>query len=107
MFREAFKRRRCRVPASDYFEWKPRGAAKQLYFIHDADGQLLMFAGLWESWRETKESEPLYAYTIVTGPPLVSGDIHDRAPVILEESAWDAWLMGEPADAADVLKAAQ
>jgi putative SOS response-associated peptidase YedK len=35
-----------------------------------------MFAGLWESWRETKESDPLYTFTIVTGPPgLVSGDI--------------------------------
>jgi putative SOS response-associated peptidase YedK len=67
-----------------------------------------MFAGLWESWRETKESEPLYTYTIVTGPPgLVSGDIHDRAPVILEEGAWDAWLAGEVADAANLLKAAQ
>jgi putative SOS response-associated peptidase YedK len=55
-----------------------------------------MFAGLWESWREMKESEPLYTYTIVTGPPgLVSGDIHDRAPVILDEGAWDAWLTGD------------
>ena len=67
-----------------------------------------MFAGLWESWRETKESEPLYTFTIVTGPPgIVSGDIHDRAPVILEEAAWTTWLSGEPTDAADVLKAAQ
>jgi len=29
------------------------------------------------------------------------------APVMLAESAWDAWLSGEPADAADVLKAVQ
>jgi len=107
MFREAFKRRRCLVPASGYFEWKPEGSAKQPYFIHDPDGELLMFAGLWESWRETKESEPLYTYTIVTGPPgIVSGDIHDRAPVILDETAWAPWLSGEAADAADVLKAA-
>ena len=104
MFREAFKRRRCLVPATGYFEWKPEGAAKQPYFIHDAGAELLMFAGLWESWRETKESAPLYTYTIVTGPPgLVSGDIHDRAPVILEESDWSSWLTGEPADALDVL----
>jgi putative SOS response-associated peptidase YedK len=54
MFREAFKRRL--VPASGYFEWKPEGAAEQPYFIHDDDGELLMFAGLWESWRETTES---------------------------------------------------
>jgi putative SOS response-associated peptidase YedK len=67
-----------------------------------------MFAGLWESWRETKDMEPLRTFTIVTGAPgLVSGDIHDRAPVTLGEGAWDAWLTGEPADALDILKAAQ
>ena len=66
-----------------------------------------MFAGLWESWRETKDAEPLRTFTIVTGSPgLVSGDIHDRAPVMLEEGGCDAWLTGEAADAADVLKAA-
>jgi len=108
MFREAFKRRRCLVPASGYFEWKPEGSAKQPYFIHDPNSELLMFAGLWESWRETKESDLLYTFTIVTGPPgIVSGDIHDRAPVTLEERVWDAWLAGEVADAADVLKTAQ
>jgi putative SOS response-associated peptidase YedK len=105
MFREAFKRRRCLVPASGYFEWKPEGSAKQPYFIHDPDGELLMFAGLWESWRESKEAEPLYTFTIVTGPPgLASGDIHDRAPVILEEGAWAPWLTGEIADAVHEIK---
>jgi putative SOS response-associated peptidase YedK len=108
MFREAFKRRRCLVPASGYFEWKPEGSAKQPYFIHDPDGELLMFAGLWESWRESKEAEPLYTFTIVTGPPgIVSGDIHDRAPVILEEGAWAPWLTGEPAEAAHEIKDAR
>jgi putative SOS response-associated peptidase YedK len=32
-------------------------------------------------------------------PGLVSGDIHERAPLIFEESARNAWLSGEPADA--------
>ncbi len=108
MFREAFKRRRCLVPASGYFEWKVEGAAKQPYFIHDADGALLMFAGLWESWRESTESEPLQTYTIVVGPPgVVSGDIHDRAPVILPESAWHTWLTGDVAAAASLLEHAR
>jgi putative SOS response-associated peptidase YedK len=96
MFREAFKRRRCLVPASGYFEWKPEGTTKQPYFIHDPDGELLMFAGLWESWRETKDAEPLRTFTAVTGSPgLVSGDIHDRVPAMLAEGAWDAWLTAD------------
>ena len=51
-----------------------------------------------------KDADPVYTYTIVTGPPgLVSGDIHDRAPVILEPDAWDAWLHAEPDQAAAIL----
>jgi putative SOS response-associated peptidase YedK len=70
--------------------------------------QLLLFAGLWESWRESKESEPLYTYTIVTGPPgIVSGDIHDRAPVILAPDAWEDWLRAEPDQAAELLESAK
>lgn len=108
MFRDAFKRRRCLVPARGHFEWKGEEKAKQPYFIHSPHAQLLLFAGLWESWRETKEAEPLYTYTIVTGPPgIVSGDIHDRAPVILAPDAWNEWLYAEPGSAADLLASAK
>jgi putative SOS response-associated peptidase YedK len=108
MFREASKRRRYLVPASGYFEWKPEGSAKQPYFIHDPEGELLMFAGLWESWRETKESNRCTPSRSSRGRQGSSpGDIHDRAPVILEERTWWPWLFGEPADAAVVLKATQ
>jgi putative SOS response-associated peptidase YedK len=110
MFREAFKRRRCLVPASGYFEWKVEDAGKQPYFIHSPDAPLLMFAGLWESWRENRddrEAEPLRTYTIVTGPPgVVSGDVHDRAPVILSAEQWSTWLSGETAAAAEILACA-
>jgi putative SOS response-associated peptidase YedK len=108
MFREAFKRRRCLVPARGYFEWKGEDKAKQPYFIHSPHAQLMLFAGLWESWRETKEAEPLYTYTIVTGPPgIVSGDIHDRASVILPPDVWNDWLTSNPAVAADLLASAK
>jgi putative SOS response-associated peptidase YedK len=107
MFREAFKRRRCLVPASGYFEWKVEDTGKQPYFIHSPDEPLLMFAGLWESWRENRddrEAEPLRTYTIVTGPPgIVSGDVHDRAPVILLADQWSTWLSGGTEAAADIL----
>ncbi len=50
-FRAAFKKRRCLVPASGYFEWRVKEGGKQPYFIRDQVGDLLMFAGLWEAWR--------------------------------------------------------
>ncbi len=41
--------------------------------------------------------------TILNGPPnAVSGKIHDRMPVILPPSAWEAWLSPELMDAARV-----
>jgi putative SOS response-associated peptidase YedK len=67
------------VPASGYFEWKPEGAAKQPFYIHDPDGELLMFAGLRESWRETKENDALHfhdrhraASSIESSPPYIA-----------------------------------
>lgn len=105
-FREAFKKRRCLVPASGYFEWKGESPNKQPYFIHDPAGDLLMFAGLWEGWRESPEAEWVHTYTVITGEPgKVSGDIHDRQPVILPPDLWSVWCEASPADAQGVLAA--
>ncbi|MGE7137961.1 SOS response-associated peptidase [Luteibacter sp. NPDC031894] len=106
-FREAFKKRRCLVPASGYFEWKGESPNKQPYFIHDPAGDLLMFAGLWEGWRESPDAEWVHTYTVITGEPgKVSGDIHDRQPVILPPDLWEVWAEGAPADAQAVLTTA-
>jgi putative SOS response-associated peptidase YedK len=108
MFREAFRRRRCLVPACGYFEWKGDAKMKKPYFIHSPHAQILFFAGLWESWRESKDAEPLYTYTVVTGPPgIVSGDIHDRAPIMLTPDVWNEWLRAEPDQAAILLASAK
>jgi len=103
-FREAFKKRRCLVPASGYFEWKGEAPNKQPYFIHDPAGDILMFAGLWEAWRESPDAEWVHTYTVITGEPgKVSGDIHDRQPVILPPDLWEVWAEGTAADAQGVL----
>jgi putative SOS response-associated peptidase YedK len=52
MFREAFKRHRCIIPASGYYEWLKRQDGKQPYFIRAADGSVLSFAGLWDRWKK-------------------------------------------------------
>jgi putative SOS response-associated peptidase YedK len=103
-FRNAFKKRRCLVPASGYFEWKGAAGSKQPYFIHDPKGDLLMFAGLWEAWRGSEADEWLRTFTIITGEPgKVSGDIHDRQPVILPPDLWSVWCEGSPDEASATL----
>lgn len=103
-FRTAFKKRRCLVPASGYFEWKGEAGHKQPYFIHDPAGDLLMFADLWEGWKEPEAAEWLHTFTIITGEPgKVSGDIHDRQPVILPPDLWEVWMTGTPDEASATL----
>ncbi|HET6631695.1 MAG TPA: SOS response-associated peptidase [Rhodanobacteraceae bacterium] len=105
MFRAAFRARRALVPASGYYEWRSENGVKQPYFIHAPDDSLLMFAGLWDLWkpRDDPAAEWLRSFTVLTGAPgRVSGDIHDRQPMVLPPATWATWLDGS-ADDADAL----
>ena len=57
MFRDAFRRSRCVIPASGYYEWKPTPTGKQPYYISAADGSVLSFAGLWDEWHDIETGE--------------------------------------------------
>ena len=55
-FREAFRTRRCLVPADSFYEWKTLpGRQKAPYRIHSTDGQLLFMAGIWDIWTQNGE----------------------------------------------------
>jgi putative SOS response-associated peptidase YedK len=95
MFRDAFKRRRCVVPASGYYEWLKRPDGKQPHFISAADGGALSFAGLWNRWKNPEPGEPVVSCTIVvTDANELTKLIHDRMPVILDKADFEAWLSG-------------
>ena len=49
-FRDAFRARRCIVPASGFYEWAERGDYRQPYWIAPADRAPLGIAALWERW---------------------------------------------------------
>jgi len=93
-FRAAFKRRRCLLPASGFYEWQ-RTNGKQPYNIRRADGRALFFAGLWERW-EGEEGEIESCTIIVTQANEAMTRVHDRMPVILDEDRIDPWL--DPAE---------
>ncbi|HEY4376435.1 MAG TPA: SOS response-associated peptidase, partial [Acidimicrobiales bacterium] len=96
-YQRAFRKRRCIVPADGFYEWRkePGTKAKQPFFIHRTDHEPLAFAGLWEIWRGPTRRGPelLRSCTIITTTPNeVLAPIHDRMPVLLPATAWDAWL---------------
>ena len=56
-FRDAFRKRRCLVPADGFFEWRRGTLPKQPYHVHFASGRPFAFAGLWEQWRPNCRAE--------------------------------------------------
>ncbi len=92
-FRNAFKRRRCLVPASGFYEWqKGDGKTKTPMFIHLKDQDVFAFAGLWEVWYSSDGSE-LRTFTIITTDANdFMTPIHNRMPVILHKADYDEWL---------------
>ena len=80
-FRSAYKKRRCLIPVSGFYEWKREGKAKQPYYIHPTESELLIFAGLWESWLDKETGEDIQSCTIVTCEPNDRmADLHNRVP---------------------------
>jgi putative SOS response-associated peptidase YedK len=105
-FREAFKHRRCLVPASGYFEWRAEGRGpKQPYHLTRADGAPMSFAGLWENWMPINGGPALETFTIIVGPANDQArPYHERMPAILEDAdEFEAWL--DPETPAEQLQA--
>ena len=90
-FSDAFRLRRCLIPADGFFEWKRTGKAKRPFYFQSREGALLMFAGIWDTWR--LRDELVTSCAIVTTPAneLVA-ELHNRMPAILRPEHHDAWL---------------
>ena len=105
-FRDAFKRTRCLIPMSGYYEWQNTPSGKQPWYFTAADGSpALTAAGLWDEWKNRETGERLKSCTmIITGPNDFAAQIHDRMPAFLMREQFAPWLSGEAG--AGVLKPA-
>ena len=97
MFRSAFKRKRCLIPVSGYYEWQDTPGGKQPWYFTARDGSpALSIAGLWDEWTNPETSKPLKSCTmIITEPNKFVAEVHDRMPVLLTDRQFDPWLSGE------------
>ena len=91
-FREAFRLRRCLIPADGFYEWQRRGGRKQPYYFQLKDGGPFAFAGLWERWQGAG-GRPVETCTILTTEANeLLRTVHDRMPVILHPEEYPLWL---------------
>lgn len=91
-FKEAFRSRRCVIPADGFYEWIGPKTKRVPMWIHPHEGGLILFAGLYESWFPEK-GKPELTFTIITcDANKVVAPIHDRMPVILSDRDADDWM---------------
>ena len=90
-FREAFRKRRCLIPATGFYEWEKRpGEKPRPWLFRMQDGSVFGFAGLWEPAPEPGGRATCLILT--TEPNGLAEKVHDRMPVILPREAYGAWL---------------
>ena len=91
MFREAYRQRRCLVPANGWYEWKTTPRGKVPFYHSVANQDVLLMAGIYEHWGEGEQS--LNTFTILTQESIPEiQHIHNRMPVIIDEWEADSWL---------------
>lgn len=100
-FRNAFKKRRCLIPANGFYEWKGDKGNKQPYYVFMPSGEPFAFAGLWETWTDKESGEESVYKSCAIITTSASGairEIHHRMPVILDTKFHEKWLNAQIQD---------
>ena len=90
-FCESFRLRRCLIPADGFFEWKHSGREKRPFYFYSRDDEPVMFAGIWDTWRNRGDLITSCAIITTAANELVA-ELHDRMPGILLHEIHDVWL---------------
>ncbi|WP_248803326.1 SOS response-associated peptidase [Pseudomonas sp. MWU13-2100] len=84
MFRQAFRERRCLLPANGFYEW--RGTQrKRPYWLTPAEGSSLFFAAIWEAY-------PVAGHVWLSTAVVTQAAAGQRRPLILDAAGQTAWL---------------
>jgi len=86
-FQTAFKKHRCLVPISGWYEWKNVNDEKQPYFFHK-ENKLLQAAGLY--WLRSSGDIEFSIITNEAEDDLLT--IHNRTPLILNKESQNVWI---------------
>jgi len=90
-FRNAYRRRRCLVPASGFYEWRSENGRKQPYLCH-IDRQLFSMAGIWEHWQDGDGNELQSCAILTTQAKGRMQELHERMPVYIAPVDYATWL---------------
>lgn len=103
-FRDAFRYRRCLIPADGFFEWTGKGRDKQaFYFTRPQEGPFA-FAGIWDALKSDDSLPQVGCVVLTTQANELMEQYHHRMPVVIHPQHYEAWLT-TPANKLDRLTA--
>lgn len=104
-FRDAYRKGRCLIPASGFYEWaRLTNGSKQPVRFALRDESVFALAGLWSRWHG--DGAPIRTCAIVTTEAnALCQNVHDRMPVIVAPENYARWLDISDPDPADLLGA--
>ncbi|MER2092481.1 MAG: SOS response-associated peptidase, partial [Saccharopolyspora rectivirgula] len=92
-FAESAARRRCLMPATGWYEWRPDDSRRQPFLCTRSDGAELAMAAVFSAWLPPGERQPLVTCAVVTTEAFGElADVHPRMPLVLPASRWGEWL---------------
>jgi putative SOS response-associated peptidase YedK len=92
-FRDPFRRRRCLVPISGFYEWTRQDGRKIPWHIRPRQDPGLLLAGIWDTWRDPAGDEVLESFAVITTDAAAGlAFVHNRQPVMLGIGAAWRWL---------------
>lgn len=89
-FKNAFRRRRCLIPADAIYEWDR--SIGQPYRIHRQDEAPFFMAGIWEIWAGADGSEIESCAIITTAANDRLSAVHHRMPALIAPQQAADWL---------------
>ena len=91
-FKSAIRHRRCIIPASGFYEWHRSGQQKTPYYIAPNNGEMLGYAGLYETYAHANGSEIDTVCFLTTEASSDIAAVHHRMPVLVPPTLADVWL---------------
>lgn len=107
-FAEAFKARRCLIPASGFYLWGPQETDGQPFLVLPTKTALFAFAGIWETWSNPGSQVDIASCAILTTEANARlHPLHQRMPAIIAVRDFPNWLdpsITDEAAAASLIK---
>jgi putative SOS response-associated peptidase YedK len=95
-WRKPFKQQRCIVPLTGFYESCHTGthAGYIVKFTPVNPEDILLAAGIWDTWLDGSTGEIIVSFAILTDDPntFILNIGHDRQPVFLSQENANAWL---------------